>query len=191
MLSPRTRFALPTGCAAMLLAGCMPTMTCQDIQEMRPPRAPELDRLKMFVGEWETEGEVRIPAVEAILRTVGHNSADWMLDGRMVVEHAELDMGELGKISGMSVWTWDSAIRKYRMFWFDSLGEVSIGTATFDAKTETWHITAKAQKFGYRTIAKGTLRRIDANTIEWTWREYLGLGLFKVADMNGVSRRKP
>lgn len=177
-------------CCIVPVAGCMPKMTIESIKQMQPPRPVELDRLEMLLGDWETEGQVVMSVLDEPMRSTGTNSARWALDKRMLVEHAELDMGPLGKMTGMSIWSWDPTIKKYRMWWFDSFGETSEAVVTYDEASETWHMKAKGKKYGHSTSGRGTIRRIDDDTLEWTWKEYVALGLIKVADMKGTSRRK-
>jgi len=170
--------------------GCMPKMSVQDIKNMQPTRPTQLDRLEALLGDWETDGEITMAMLDQPLHTTGANSARWTLDRRFLVEQAEINMGELGKVTGMSIWSWDPAIRKYRMWWFDSLGETSEATVTYNEKTKTWHMKASGQKYGSTTAGRGTLKHIDADTLEWTWKEYDPLGLIQFADMKGTSRRK-
>ena len=74
--------------------------------------------------------------------------------------------------------------------WTDSPSRGESAIATFNEKTRTWHISAKGQKYGFATSGKGTLRQIDDDTLEWTWKEYDRFGLILLADMKGISRRK-
>jgi len=171
-------------------AGCMPKMSIEQIKAMQPVRPPQLDRLDMLLGKWETSGEVRMTVLDGVLSTSGSNEATWAMDKRFLVDRADLNMGELGAMTGMSIWTWDPTVRKYRMWWFDSFGETSEATASYNETTRTWHMKARGQKYGHATTGKGTLRQIDENTLEWTWKEYAGLGLIKLADMKGISRRQ-
>ena len=190
MIRP-TKLALfmmvPTGVA---LTGCMPRMTIESIREMQPQRAPELDRLEMLIGDWETTGEVKMTMLDETIQSSGTNHAEWSLDRRFLIEHADLDMGALGKMTGISIWSWDPRLKKYRMWWFDSLGETSQAIVTYNERTSTFHMKAVGQKYGYKTRGRGTLHHVDDDTIEWTWREWDGTGLFKLADMKGTSKRK-
>ena len=170
--------------------GCMPTMTIEEFKASQPPRPVQLDRLDMLLGHWETKGEVRMIGLDEPLHTSGRNTAAWSMDNRVMVDHSDLDMGPMGRMTGMSVWGWDPAIRKYRMWWFDSMGETSQMIVTYDAKRETFFMRGTGQKYGCHTRGKGTIRRIDDDTLEWTWREYDITGLFKMADMKGISRRQ-
>ena len=186
----KTHALLPWCCLLAAPLGCMPKMTVDQIKQMQPARPVELDRLDMLLGRWETEGQVKLSVLDEPLRTTGTNEAVWSLDRRMLIEHAELNMGALGKLTGMSIWTWDPSRKKYRMWWFDSFGETSEAMVTYNEATETWHMSGTGQKWGYNTRGRGTLRRIDADTLEWTWQEWDRLGLFKLADMKGLSRRQ-
>ena len=76
------------------------------------------------------------------------------------------------------------------MWWFDSFGETPEAVVTYDEVTQTGHMKGKGQKCGCATTGRGTLRRIDANTLEWTWKEDAFYGLFKMANMKGIGRRK-
>jgi hypothetical protein len=174
-----------------LAGGCMPRMTIEEIADMRPPRAPELDRLDRLVGDWDTVGEVRMAVLDETLQTTGRSSAQWMLDKRFLREDAELDMGALGRVTGTSIWSYEPGANKYHMWWFDSLGETSHAVITFNHRTDTWHMRTRGRKYGYATSGRGTLRHVDDDTLEWTWQEFDGTGLFKLADMKGVSRRRP
>lgn len=174
--------------SAVFLTGCLPKLSTSDLGQLRPQRPAELDRLEMLLGDWETTGEIRMTVADDVIHTRGHNHAEWSLDRRMFVEHAQLDMGAMGPMSGMSIWTYDEGAKKYRMWWFDSFGETSEAVVKFDEKTSTWHMKATGQKYGYSTSGSGTIRRIDADTLEWTWVER-GFKLLKLAEMKGTSRR--
>jgi hypothetical protein len=186
---PRSTFFAGLVLAAILPAGCMPRMTIQEIADMRPPRPPELDRLDRLVGDWETVGEVRMTVLDEALHT-GRSSARWILDKRFLREDAELELGELGKVTGTSIWSFDPAAGKYHMWWFDSLGETSHAVITFDPRADAWFMRTRGRKYGYATSGRGTLRHLDDDTLEWTWQEFDATGLFRLADMKGVSRRR-
>jgi len=181
---------LPAVWLGLTSAACMPRMTIQDIADMRPPRAAQLDRLERLIGEWETEGEVRMAVLDQPLTATGRSTARWTLDRRFLMEEAELDMGDLGRVSGTSIWSYDAAIGKYRMWWFDSLGETSESVITYDEKSDAFFMRTRGRKYGYATTGRGTLRHVDENTLAWTWKEFDGMGLIELADMKGVSRRR-
>jgi len=174
----------------ILASGCLPKMTAEELGSFSPDRPEQLDKLDMLLGTWETAGEVRMAILDEVVHTTGTNEAKWSLDRRMLIDQAKLDMGPLGKLTGFTVWTWDDAIGKYRMWWFDSMGEFSEGIVTYDEKRQLWKIRTTGSKYGYSTSGTGTIRRMDDDTLEWTWREGDGWGFITFADMRGVSHRR-
>lgn len=174
---------------SLFALGCMPKMTVEQIAQYAPNRPPELDRLNMFVGDWQTTGTIELAMLDEPIATSGRNHAEWILDGCVVEDQSDLDMGPFGRVKGKTLWAWDPALGKYRMWWFDTLGETSEVVATFNKRTDTWHMKAKGQKHGWRTSGRGTIRRIDDNTLEWTWNEASASGLVRFAKMRGTSRR--
>lgn len=184
---PRWHFAFAG--ALVCTTGCIPKMTVEEIRQFQPERPAELDRLDMFLGEWETNGTIEMAMLDEPITTSGRNRAEWTLDRHIVEDHADLDMGPFGRMQGKTLWTYDPAIGKYRMWWFDTLGETSEVVATFDERRDMWRMKARGQKYGRQTSGRGTIRRIDANTLEWTWDEASASGLIRFAKMRGISRR--
>lgn len=180
-------------CASLIAlccsTACMPKMSVEQIAAYQPERPAELDQLDMLLGEWETTGTIELAVVDEPITTSGRNKAQWTMDGRVLEDQADLDMGPFGRVTGKTLWTWDPSLQKHRMWWFDSLGETSEVVATFDPRTQTWKMKAKGQKYGRRTSGSGTIRRIDDNTLEWTWNEASASGLITFAKMRGTSRR--
>ena len=176
--------------AALVLTGCMKKLDIQTMKEMKPERPAELDLLNMMVGDWTNTAEIRIRGLDEVLRGTGKSHTAWEADGWCLVERSEFDMGELGKMSGIGIWTWDPKIKKYRNWWFDSRGESSAGTATYDEETRTWRMKSRGRSPHGRTTGRGTVTRVDDDTMEWNWTEWDGLKLIKFAEYSGTSRRK-
>ncbi len=182
--------AIGLTCTCLLMTGCTPKFTIEDIKNMTPERPVELDKLEMFMGTWESETEMNMSGLDEVLKGTGVGTMSWKADKRYLVEESEFDMGELGKMSGMGIWTYDPTIRRYRNWWFDSHGSVGQGTAKYCEESRTWHMKAKSKSPMGRTKGKGTAKFVDDDTIEWSWTERDGSGLFKIMDMTGTSRRK-
>lgn len=173
-----------------LLAGCMPKYTIEELKKMMPERPVELDKLEMFIGDWEFTSEMKMAVLDEVLKGKGTSTTEWTLDKRYIVEHAEYDMGELGKMKGAGLWTYDPKAKKYRTWWFDSHGETGHGTATYCEETKTWKFKARGRSPWGKTIGKGTATFVDDNTVEWTWTQWDGSGLFKTMEMTGTNKRK-
>ena len=52
------------------------------------------------------------------------------------------------------------------------MGSLYMGTSRYDEDNKTWHMTGKSKgPFGEMT-GKGTVKVVDANTMEWHWTDY-------------------
>lgn len=172
------------------LAGCMPTMTIEQMKEMMPDRPAELDLLNMIAGRWEGTGTMKFTFLEEVIEIQNTDTATWECDNRVLINRGTYEMGELGTMTGIEIWTWDDKAGKFRTQWFDSFGMTANGTAKFDEETKTWHKRVRGKgPDGHKTVQEGTITYIDADTLEWTWTEWSSFKLFKIAEMSGTSRR--
>lgn len=176
--------------AIVLLSGCMPKMTMEEMKSMMPPRPVELDRLDAFAGEWDVEGEMTMAMIDGPIKTSGSNEAHWEGNRRYLVNRGKFGMGDLDPMEAIETWTYDAHSKIYRSTWVDSMGSVGLGTGRYNEKTGTWAMRAKAHGPFGATDMKGTVKFIDDDTMEWTWSEYMFCGLLKTTEMKGISRRR-
>ena len=174
--------------ATVVLSGCMPKMTVEELKAMRPERPAELDKLNAFAGQWEWEGEVTMAGLDRKLRFSGKNEATWEGDGWYLVSREVGHMEELGETRGMGTWAYDVRSKKFRTTWVDSMGSFGTGTAWHDAASDTWHLRATSHGPFGKASAKGRVKFTDPNTMEWTWTEYAGLS--KTMELTGINRRR-
>lgn len=174
---------LTTACSA-------PPMSFEAMKAMMPDRPPELDALDMLVGDWTTEGQVQFIGADEPITTTGTSSARWECDKRFLIDRSDYDMGPLGPMKGVSIWGWDSQRKRFAFWWFDGFGESASGTARYDSSAKIWHISTRGQSTRCNVKNKGTIKMLDANTLEWTWEQWSAWGFPKYADMKGVSRRR-
>lgn len=178
------------GVMALVWGGCMPKMTIEQMKEARPQRPAELDKLNMFVGEWESTSEMNFKMLEEPMRGSGKSSISWGCDGWCLVEHNEFEMGELGKMFGVGVWTWDAKSKKYRVSWFDSYGSTGHGKATYSEADQAWTMKTRSRNPWGTSVGRGTVTFSDKDTMEWTWKEWDSLKLFQTMEMTGTNKRK-
>ncbi len=181
------------GVGLMASWGCMPKLDVESLKAMQPARPPEMDRLGGFIGKWEGSGEIRMAVLTEVLPTTGVSTNAWDCDGRCMLEHDEYEMGDLGSVSDVSVWTWDPKGKVFRIHRFDSIGGVAVGTADYHEKSQTWRLKSKTQTPWGAMVSRGTVKMVDEDTLEWTWDEWPAwdwLGLFKIAEMKGTNRRR-
>lgn len=179
-----------TSLAAVVLTGCMPKMTLEDMKAMIPQRPVELDKLNAFAGKWESTGESKMAGLDEVLKASGTNEARWEGDNWYLVSRGTFNMGDFGEMQGLETWTYDTHSKKYRSTWTDSMGSVGTGTSTYNEKTNTWHMKGTSHGPFGKTTGKGQVKFIDENTMEWTWKEYAMGGLIKTMEMTGTSRRR-
>ena len=176
-----------------LLAGCMPKMTVEDMKKMRQQKPAELEKLNRLVGTWEAGSEAKFAGLDEPMKSTGTSKFEWVLDGWYLMETADAQMGDVGKMSARSLWTWDVKAKKFRIWWFDDWGTTGRGTVTYNEKCDCFCINASGSAPWGTSRGKGCMKFTDDKTMDWCWREWPGwdaLGLFKVADMHGTSKKK-
>ena len=178
-------------CAPLLLTGCMPKMTIQEMQAMTPERPVELDKLNAFLGEWEFEGVMNMAMVDEPITTSGTNTVRWAGNNWFLISDGVFNMAGFDEeMIGHETWTYDTHAKKYRTTWTDSMGGTGMGVTRYDEKDDIWYMTARANTPFGRSSMKGHVKFINPSTMEWTWSEYMMGGLMKVSSMTGTSRRK-
>ena len=172
------------------LTGCMPKMTLEDLKAWEPERPPELDKLNMLAGEWESTGEARIPGIEEVQKGTSKSSATWECDKYYLVERTEHGMEDLDKMKSIGVWTYDPKSKKYLLWWFESTGETGSGTATYCESTKTWKVKAKGRSPWGNSFTEGTMSMVKDDTMEWTFRVRYGSIFAEPWEFKGTSKRK-
>ena len=182
--------AFLAACACILLTGCMPKMTIDELKQMMPERPAQLDLLNDFVGKWEGTGEMTFAGLDEVLTSSSTSEIKWEGDDWYLVERADMHMDEFGDMTGMATWTYDINAKLFRNTWVDSMGSLGTGEGWYDEKNDSWRMRAISHGPMGKSTMKGTVKFIDDNTMEWWWAEYAMGGLVKVMELNGTGRRK-
>ncbi len=155
--------------AGVLLTGCMPKMTIEDMKNLKPQRPPELDKLNAFVGRWSGTSQMEMAGIDEVITGSATSEVKWDGDGWFLVDKYQASMGDAGEMNAIGVWTYDPQSKKYRTFWADNTGGTGAGTIRHDEKTGTWKFNAKSRggPMG-RTVGKGPMKFVDDKTMEWT-----------------------
>ena len=183
------------GAVALLAIGLTGCQQPNFSEMMAPPERPvELDRLAMFVGQWEGTCEGTMTGCEEAMKSKGTSEAKWDADRWVLVERMEYTMGEgkdETKMAGICVWSWDARAKKYRMNCYDNFGTCGTGMATYDEDTRTWHMTNKGRYAdGTAVVGEGTTVMVDENTMEWNYTEWDSWKLTKFMEMEGTIHRR-
>jgi hypothetical protein len=174
--------------AVVLLAGCAPKITMEDLKKMMPERPAELDKLSVFTGTWDAEGECKMPGLDETLKVTGTSECKWDESNWYIVEHSTFKMGDLDEMHGMGAWTYDAHSKKYRDTWVDTMGAVGAGEAWICPKTDVWKFHGTSHGPSGETWGKGYIKFVDDKTMEWSFTEYSGL--MKTMEMTGTSRKR-
>jgi len=185
------RFIL--GFAVVLLSGtgCLqPRMTLDDLKAKLPERPAELDRLDLLVGEWDTQGTIKMIGMDGPIETTGHNVARWSADGWLLIDESTYEMGALGMMSGVSLWSWDDRAKRYHVDWYDSFGERASGYARYDEASRTWHLKTSGRSALCSVANKGTIKVVGDGHLAWTYDQWDAWGWLKFSEMRGHSQRR-
>ena len=175
-------------CACINLTACMPHMTLEQMKEKTPVRPMELDALDAFVGKWDMKAQTKMAMLDEALETTGSSEAHWEGNRRYLVSHNIFNMGGLGEVTGLKTWTYDARSKKFRTTWTDSIGSIGLGEARYDADTRTWRMKTSNRGPHGKTTAKGWVKVIGDDLMEWSWTEYMGV--MKIVEITGTSRRQ-
>ena len=173
--------------ACVLLTGCMPKMTIEQMKAEMPKRPAELDRLDVFAGKWQYEGQAKLAMLDEPLKTSGTGEYTWDGDRWFLVGRDVMEMEHFDKSTGLECWTYDTHSKKYRATFVDSMGEIGIGASTYDEKTNTWHMKAESHGPWGESCMKGWMKSTGPDTMEWGMTEYHGL--MKVMEMTGTAKK--
>jgi len=187
MFRRKTMQAVLAAAGCVVLTGCMPKMTIEEMKAHMPKRPVELDRLNAFVGTWEHEGVAKFSCLDQPLKTSGRSEIKWEGNRWYLVGNGEMKMENFDDTRMSEMWTYDIHAKKYRSSWADSMGMMGSGSGTFDPITGTWHMTAVNHTPWGTSSMKGKMRFLDDNTTEWSCEEYMGLQ--KILEMSGKSKR--
>ncbi len=182
---------LLAGCSAFLV-GCQPSEEEMATMMKQPPRPAELERLATFIGNWSGDAEVKVDGMDEVQKSKGSTSREWAVDKWVLVDNWEHEMGEGNMMKGVMLTWWDPHSKTYRVFGTDNYGGRSEGKLKYDEEENLWKGKSKGRDgmTGQRVVETWTAKFTDPSTMEWTWAEYDGLGLFKHVEATGTSRRQ-
>lgn len=190
-----TRSTFTIVAAAAFLAGGL--VGCQqpkmDLEKMMTPpaRPPELDQLNPFVGTWEGTWEMKTKGTDKPVTGKGTDVFAWDADRWVMVERADGTMNG-HRMVGTGLWVWDPQAKLFCYTSSDNYGMIMTGTCRYDAKTGIWHMKGRTRDTvrGEQSVGEGTLKMVDANTMEWNFAGWDSLHLVRYMEFSGTSRRK-
>lgn len=139
-------------------------MTSNSAQAPQQPSNPALERLSVFLGEWDIE--ITSMSFEADKTAVvrGRASFEWIEGGAFLLERFEVPNTDFPR--GISIIGPDDAAETYGMLYFDSRGVSRIYQMSFSA--EVWKLWRDFPGFSQRFT--GTLNE-GRSTITARWEK--------------------
>lgn len=140
-----------------------------DPSAMKPPERPkQLDMLEAFVGNWTMSGEDKMG--DKTTSMTGKFTCAWECDRNVLVEKMECSMGDMGKMSGMIVYSYDSKEKEFETVFFNNMGFTQEGDLSYDEKNKSWNFSGSGHDPMLNQWAKWncTIRFVDSSTMEMT-----------------------
>lgn len=121
---------------------------------MKPTAASaELEALNLFVGVWNTEGEMRIGPSGQPAKFRATDTYEWLPGGHFLLHRIDANMPD-GKIQGIEIIGYDRENNSYPMHSFDSSGNAGVMQARLGK--DTWTFAGEGVRFtgGFRDNGK-------------------------------------
>jgi hypothetical protein len=132
-MSYRAILTVPT----LALALCTTTALAQDPPASLKP-APEVKQLGVFVGKWAAEGDLKPGPMGPGGKTTVMESCEWTSGGYAVICHETAIVPGMGKITHVSLMSYDAEAKNYVSFKVSNLGRIWPNRGTLKGNTWTW-----------------------------------------------------
>lgn len=130
-----------------------------------PQRGPEHQRLGYFVGNWQTEGEVKPGPFSTGGRFISTDRVEW-LDGRFFVVERATSTLPAGNQIQLSLIGWDARQKVYTFDSFNSAGIRTSATGVIVGDTWTW---STSDTFGTLRI-RHVITMVSPSTFTFTFQ---------------------
>lgn len=149
-----------------------------------PQRAPELDRLEHYLGEWEVTQTVRITEQPEVV-DVGTLTVEWMLEKQFMRFYIKSN-DEKKALSCLQIIGFDPLKRVYRLWSYGSDGVTYDADGEWNAQTKRWEWKGKLSNGLDMTNVDGF---IDENSFEFVTKVFDPAGKL-LAECVGSGKRK-
>lgn len=104
-------------------------------QVLKP--GPEYQRLDVFVGNWQTTGQIYAGPSGTPIPIHGSDTYGWLPGGYFLVHHIDVRIGE-ESMNGIEIIGYDALHQNYPMHFYDSQGNCGTMRASFNEGTCTF-----------------------------------------------------
>ncbi len=156
--------------------------THADEKVSRDPAVPQLKVFDKYIGQWKFRMQ-STPGVEM----VGEIEAVWIHGGRLVRQSWKMEAAEdRPEMSGENIWTYDTSLKTYRHWSFNSYGTSSESVGTWDEENKSMVWNGK-DAMGNHVVTKSNFA--DDDKEEFTIKVTSQAGEV-LADISGTTTRK-
>jgi hypothetical protein len=141
-----------------------------------PAAAPELRRLDFLAGDWVHQETYHAIGDDPAGRGAARSKAIWILDDRHLYVTYKANTSR-GTVESRAILGYDTAGRRYRMFWFDNTGAATEYAGDFDGEgnlvlsgERTAPGSARKEQLTFRSVPEGGFRlegRVAAPDGSW------------------------
>ena len=126
-----------------------------------PKPGPEVEKLKYFLGNWKTEGEMKPGPMGPGGKFTGTSKNEWMPGGFFVELHATGDMAAMGKFTSTAFLGYNTEDKVYTYDEFASTGEHTVAKGTVAGDTWSW---TSEEKMGGKVMKGRFTEKITSPT---------------------------
>ncbi len=131
------------------------------IRSLQLTPTAEIQRLQLFVGKWNTEGETHASANAPAVKITGMDTYEWMSGKFFLFHRADRHIGDEA-LNTIEFIGYDASSQMYTCQYFDSRGNSDLLQANL--RDHTWTIEGKSARF------TGLFNSIG-NTLTGTWEQ--------------------
>lgn len=152
--------------------------------QQSPGPDPALKRLDVFVGKWNTEGQIRAAPPNPAVKISGTDIYEWLPGGFFLVHRVDVRMGD-EEVKAVEIIGYDASSQTYPMHSFDNKGNYDLLQA--NVHDRTWTIIGKSMRFtgvfsdDGNTITGHWEQLIDGSN----WLPWMEVKLTRVEDLTG------
>lgn len=138
-----------------------------------PSPSPEHKKLGAFVGTWKEEIVMTAATSSPGGKVTVTETCEWFSGGFSVVCHNQMGVSDLkgmpvttsdvADLKGLQIMTYDADAKAYKDYEFDSYGNNSFATGTFEGDTFTWRSENKVR--GKMVKARVTTKVVSPDSI--------------------------
>ena len=131
------------------------------IHSLQLTPSAEIQRLELFVGRWNTEGETHASADAPAVKIAGMDTYEWMSDKFFLIHRADRHIGDEA-LNTIEFIGYDTSSQMYTCQYFDSRGNSD--SFQVNLRDHTWTIEGKSSRFTGVFATTG-------NTLTGTWEQ--------------------